>query len=107
MVADSLSIAILNSILQPNEKDLNKVVAKTSKKGLDGYVGIELYFNFGVQYTQLIPIDQCNFVQEAYKCRPPSHAYVKYLLKLFASHSRPVSNAPDLMPYDPITKMPL
>ena len=107
VVADSLSIAVLNSIVQPNEKDLDKVIAKPSKSGLDVYVGIEHYFQFGVQYTQLIPIEQCNLAPEAYKCRPLSKAYVKYLLKLFASHSRPVSNAADLMPYDPITKMPL
>ena len=48
VVADSLSIAVLNSIVQPNEKDLDKVVAKSSKSGLDGYVGIEHYFKFGV-----------------------------------------------------------
>ena len=65
VVADSLSIAVLNSIVQPNEKDLDKVVAKSSKSGLDGYVGIEHYFKFGVQYTQLIPVEQCNLALEA------------------------------------------
>lgn len=107
VVVDSASIAVIDSIVQPKEKDLDKEVAKTSKSGLDGYVGIEHYFKFGVQFTQLIHVDQCNLAPDAYKCRPLSKAYVKFLLKQFAGHSRPVSNAADLMPYDPMTKMPL
>ena len=107
VVANLASLAMLNSIVQPNEKDLDKEVAKTSKSGLDGYVGIEDYFKFGTQFTQLIPIEQCNLAPDAYKCRPLSDVYVKYPLRQFAKHSRPASNAADLMPYDPITKLPL
>ena len=107
IVVDSASATLLNSITQPSEKDLDKEVAKTSKCGLDGYVGIEHYFKFGVQYTSLISVEQCSLAPEAYKCRPLSDAYVKYLLKVFAGHSRPVSIAADLMPYDPLTNLPL
>ncbi len=78
MLADSASIAVLNSIVQPDEKDLDKV-AKTSKSGLDGYIGIEHYFKFGAQFTQLILVEQCNLAPDAYKCRPLSDVYVKYL----------------------------
>ena len=52
VVVDSTSIAVLESIVQPQEKDLDKEVKKTSKSGLDGYVGIEHYFKFGVQFTE-------------------------------------------------------
>ena len=89
------------------EKDIEKEVKKTSKHGLSGYVGIEHYFKFGVQFTQLISVEQCNLAPDKYKCRPLSSVYVKFLLQQFAKHSRPVSNAADLMPYDPITKEPL
>ena len=107
VVIDPASMAVLDAIDEPKEKDLDKQVAKTSKSGLDGYIGIEHYFKFGVQFTQLIPVDQCNLAPNAYKCRALSEVYVKYLLRQFAGHSRPVSNAADLMPYDPITKIPL
>ncbi len=107
VVVNSASAALLDSIVQPSEKELDKEVTKTSKCGLDGYVGIEHYFKFGVQYTSLISVELCNLAPEAYKCRPLSDAYVKYLLKVFAGHSRPVSIAADLMPYDPLTNMPL
>ncbi len=107
LVADLASMAVLDTIEQPQEKDLDKEVKKTSKSGLDGYVGIEHYFKFGVQFTQLISIDQCNLSPNHYKCRPLSELYVKHLLRQFAKHSMPVSNAADLMPYDPITKEPL
>lgn len=102
-------MSVLDSIVhQPKERDLDKEVAKTSKSGLDGYLGIEHYFKFGVQFTQLIHVDCCNLAPVSYKCRPLSDVYVKHLLKQFArSHSMPVSNATDLMPYDPITKEPL
>ena len=88
IVADSASIAVLESIVQPQEKDLDKEVKKTSKSGLDGYIGIEDYFKFGVQFTQLIYVDQCNLAHEDYKCRPLSEVYVKFLLRQFAKHSR-------------------
>ena len=107
IVVDVASIAVLDAIVQPEEKYLDKEVAKTSKIGLDGYVGIEHYFKFGVQSTHLISIDQCNIAPKSYKCRPLSYLYVIYLLDQFAKHSRPVSMAADLMPYDPITKTPL
>ena len=107
VVVDSASVAVIDSVGQLNEKDMDKQVAKTSKSGLDGYVGIEHYFKFGVQFTQLIPVDQCNLAPDPYKCRPLSDMYVKYLLRQFAGHSRPVSNAADLMLYDPMTKIPL
>ena len=55
---DPASIAGLDAIDQPKEKDLDKQVAKTSKSGLDGYIGIEHYFKFGVQFTPLIPVDE-------------------------------------------------
>ncbi|MCO5603473.1 hypothetical protein L7F22_057623 [Adiantum nelumboides] len=92
---------------EPEEKDLDKDVKKTNKSGLDGYIGIEHYFKFGVQFTQLINVDQCNLAPDHFKCRPLSGVYVKFLLRQFAKHSRPVSNAADLMSYDPIKKEPL
>ncbi|MCO5596626.1 hypothetical protein L7F22_050693 [Adiantum nelumboides] len=103
----SASVKVLASIVQPEEKDLDKDVKKTNKSGLDGYIGIEHYFKFGVQFTQLINVDQCNLAPDHFKCRPLSGVYVKFLLRQFAKHSRPVSNAADLMPYDPIKKEPL
>ncbi|MCO5584734.1 hypothetical protein L7F22_038666 [Adiantum nelumboides] len=107
VIADSVSVKVLASIVQPEEKDLDKDVKKTNKSGLDGYIGIEHYFKFGVQFTQLINVDQCNLAPDHFKCRPLSGVYVKFLLRKFAKHSRPVSNAADLMPYDPIKKEPL
>ncbi|MCO5563061.1 hypothetical protein L7F22_016697 [Adiantum nelumboides] len=107
VIADSASVKVLASIVQPEEKDLDKDVKKTNKSGLDGYIGIEHYFKFGVQFTQLINVDQCNLAPNHFKCRPLSGVYVKFLLRQFAKHSRPVSNAADLMPYDPIKKEPL
>ncbi|MCO5567930.1 hypothetical protein L7F22_021626, partial [Adiantum nelumboides] len=107
VIADSASVKVLASIVQPKEKDLDKDVKKTNKSGLDGYIGIEHYFKFGVQSTQLINVDQCNLALDHFKCRPLSGVYVKFLLRQFAKHSRPVSNAADLMPYDPIKKEPL
>ncbi|MCO5588735.1 hypothetical protein L7F22_042694 [Adiantum nelumboides] len=107
VIADSASVKVLASIVQPEEKDLDKDVKKTNKSGLDGYIGIEHYFKFGVQFTQLINVDQCNLAPDHFKCRPLSGVYVKFLLRQFAKHSRPVSNAADLMPYDPIKKEPL
>ena len=78
VVVDSTSIVVLESIVQPQEKDLDKEVKKTSKSGLDGYVGIEHYFKFGVQFTQLISVDQCNLAPDHYKCRPLLDVYVKF-----------------------------
>ncbi|MCO5591555.1 hypothetical protein L7F22_045542 [Adiantum nelumboides] len=101
------SVKVLASIVQPEEKDLDKDVKKTNKSGLDGYIGIEHYFKFGVQFTQLINVDQCNLAPDHFKCRPLSGVYVKFLLRQFAKHSRPIFNATDLMPYDPIKKEPL
>ncbi|MCO5615124.1 hypothetical protein L7F22_069413 [Adiantum nelumboides] len=101
------SVKVLASIVQPEEKDLDKDVKKTFKSGLDGYIGTEHYFKFGVQFTQLISVDQCNLAPDYFKCRPLSGVYVKFLLRQFAKHSRLVSNAADLMPYDPIKKEPL
>ncbi|MCO5546609.1 hypothetical protein L7F22_000039 [Adiantum nelumboides] len=107
VIADSASVKVLASIVQPEEKDLDKDVKKTNKSGLDRYIGIEHYFKFGVQFTQLINVDQCNLAPDHFKCRPLLGVYVKFLLRQFAKHSRPVSNAADLMPYDPIKKEPL
>ncbi|MCO5581795.1 hypothetical protein L7F22_035684 [Adiantum nelumboides] len=107
IIVDSASLKVLASIVQPEEKDLDKDVKKTNKSGLDKYIGIEHYFKFGVQFTQLINDDQCNLAPDHFKCRPLSGVYVKLLLRQFAKHSRPVSNAADLMPYDPIKKEPL
>ncbi|MCO5614410.1 hypothetical protein L7F22_068691 [Adiantum nelumboides] len=107
VIADSASVKVLASIVQPEEKDLDKDVKKTNKSGLDGYIEIEHYFKVGVQFTQLINVDQCNLAPDHFKYRPLSGVYVKFLLRQFAKHSRPVSNAADLMPYDPIKKEPL
>lgn len=107
IMVDPASSALLDSIDQPPEKELDRQVAKTSKSGLDGYLGIEQYFKFGVQFTALICVDYCNLAPDSYKCRPLSDEYVKYLLKTFAGHSRPCSLAADLMPYDPHTNVPL
>ncbi|MCO5556895.1 hypothetical protein L7F22_053629 [Adiantum nelumboides] len=81
VIADSASVKVLASIVQPEEKDLDKDVKKTNKSGLDGYIGIEHYFKFGVQFTQIINVDQCNLAPDHFKS--------------------------DLMPYDPIKKEPL
>ena len=107
IVVDPASQAVLDSLVQPKDKELDRQIAKTSKSGLDGYMGIEEYFIFGVQFTALIPVEQCNLAPLSYKCRPLSDDYVKYLVKQFAGHSRPNSNAADLMPYDPVTNLPL
>ncbi|MCO5610290.1 hypothetical protein L7F22_064526 [Adiantum nelumboides] len=107
VIANSASVKVLASIVQSEEKDLDKDVKKTNKSGLDGYIGIEHYFKFGVQFTQLINVDQCNLAPDHFKCRPLLGVYVKFLLRQFAKHSRPVSNAADLMPYDSIKKEPL
>ncbi|MCO5561652.1 hypothetical protein L7F22_015273 [Adiantum nelumboides] len=72
VIADSTSVKVLASIVQPKEKDLDKDVKKTNKSGLDGYIGIEHYFKFGVQLTQLINVDQCNLAPNHFKCRPLS-----------------------------------
>ncbi|MCO5580900.1 hypothetical protein L7F22_034773 [Adiantum nelumboides] len=48
VIVDSASMKVLASIVQPKEKDLDKDVKKTNKSGLDGYIGIEHYFKFGV-----------------------------------------------------------
>ncbi|MCO5574645.1 hypothetical protein L7F22_028434 [Adiantum nelumboides] len=77
VVADSASVKVLASIVQPQEKDLDKDVKKTFKSGLDGYIGIEHYFKLGVQFTQLISVDQCNLAHDHFKCRPLSSVYVK------------------------------
>ena len=107
IVVDPTPHAILDTIVQPEEDVLDKQIQKNSKNGLDGYMGIEEYFKFGVQFTALIPVEQCEIAPMAYKCRPLSSAYVKYLVKQFAGHSRPNSNTADLMPYDPKTEEPL
>ncbi|MCO5569944.1 hypothetical protein L7F22_023658 [Adiantum nelumboides] len=107
VIADSASVKVLASIVQPEEKDLDKDVKKTNKSGMDGYIGIEHYFMFGVQFTQLVNVDQCNLAPDHFKCRPLSGVYVKFLLRQFAKHSRPISNVADLMPYDLIKKEPL
>ncbi|MCO5586504.1 hypothetical protein L7F22_040444 [Adiantum nelumboides] len=104
VIANSASMKVLDSIVQPEEEDLDKDVKKTFKSGLDGYIGIEHYFRFGVQFTQLILVDQCNLAPDYFKCRPLSDVYVKFPLRQFAKNSRPASNATDLMPYDPIKK---
>ncbi|MCO5566848.1 hypothetical protein L7F22_020530 [Adiantum nelumboides] len=106
-VKNSTGMVEQESLSLPEEKDLDKDVKKTNKSGLDGYIGIEHYFKFEVQFTQLINVDQCNLAPDHFKCRPLSGVYVKFLLRQFAKHSRPVSNAADLMPYDPIKKKPL
>ena len=43
----ALVVVVLNSIVQHNEKYIDKEVAKVSKSGLDGFVGIEHYFELG------------------------------------------------------------
>ncbi|MCO5550217.1 hypothetical protein L7F22_003699 [Adiantum nelumboides] len=103
-VGNSTGMVEQESLSLLEEKDLDKDVKKTNKSGLDGYIGIEHYFKFGVQFTQLINVDQCNLAPDHFKCRPLSGVYVKFLLRQFAKHSRLVSNAVDLMPYDPINK---
>ena len=77
IMADPTSYALRDSIDQPPEKELDRQVAKTLKSSLDGYLGIEQYFKFGVQFTTLICVDQCNLALDSYKCRPLPNEYVK------------------------------
>ncbi|MCO5602866.1 hypothetical protein L7F22_057005 [Adiantum nelumboides] len=70
VIADSALVKVLASIVQLEEEDLDKDVKKTFKSGLNGYIGIEHYFKFGVQFTQLISVDQCNLAPDHFKCRP-------------------------------------
>ncbi|MCO5573681.1 hypothetical protein L7F22_027454 [Adiantum nelumboides] len=51
VIADSISVKVLASIVQPQEEDLDKDVKKTFKSGLDGYIEVNFYFKFGVQFT--------------------------------------------------------
>ncbi|MCO5604239.1 hypothetical protein L7F22_058402 [Adiantum nelumboides] len=72
VIAESALVKVLASIVQSKEEDLDKDVKKTFKSGLDGYIRLEHYFKFGVQFTQLISVDQCNIAPDHFKCMPLS-----------------------------------